>query len=58
MESLSGENTEEYFKVVDDDIQSLIGRDTWEIFFKKSVADHNVLPGTWHSSERGNLIGQ
>ena len=23
-------------------------RDTWEIVSRKSVADHNVLPGTWY----------
>ena len=22
-------------------------RDTWVIFSRKSVADHNMLPGTW-----------
>ena len=32
---------------MDDEIQSLMRRDTWEIFSKKSVADHNMLPGTW-----------
>ena len=37
-------NTDEYFKAMDDEIQSLMRRDTWEIFSKKSVADHNVLP--------------
>ena len=47
MEALSGENPEEYFKAMDDDIQSLMRRDTWEIFLKNSVADHNVFPGTW-----------
>ena len=47
MESLSGENSEEYFKAMDDEIQSLTRRDTWEIVLRESVADHNVLPGTW-----------
>ena len=47
MEALSGENSEEYFKAMDDEIQSLMRRDTWEIFSRKSVADHNMLPGTW-----------
>ena len=46
MEALSGENPEEYFKAMDDEIQSLMRRDTWEIVSSKSVADHNVLPGT------------
>ena len=38
---------EEYFKAMDNEIQSLTRRETWEIFLRKSVADHNVLPGTW-----------
>ena len=48
METLSGENTEEYFKAVGDEIQSLIIRDTWEIVSINSVSDHNVLPGIWY----------
>ena len=47
MEELSGENSEEYFKAMDDEIQGLMRRDTWEIVSRKSVDDHNVLPGTW-----------
>ena len=47
MEALSGENLEEYFKAMDDEIQSLTRRETWEIVLRKSVADHSVLPGTW-----------
>ena len=31
-----------------DEIQSLMRRDTWEIVSRKSVADNNVLPGTWY----------
>ena len=58
MEVLSGKNLEEYFKAVDDEIQSIMIRDTWGIVSRKSVADHNVLPGTWSSSARGNLIRQ
>ena len=42
----SNENTDEYFKEMDDEIQSLMRRDTWEIVSRKSVADHNMLPGT------------
>ena len=41
------ENTNEYFKATDDEIQSLMGRDTWDIVSRKIVADHNMLPGTW-----------
>ena len=48
MEALSGENGEEYFKATDDEFQYLIRRDTWEIVSSKSVADNNVLPGTWY----------
>ena len=47
MEALSGENLEEYFKTMDDEIQSLMRRDTWDIVSRKSVAEHNVLSGTW-----------
>ena len=47
MEVLSGETLEEYFKAMDDEIQSLTRRDTWEIVSRTSVADHNILPGTW-----------
>ena len=43
----SNENTYEFFKAMDDEIQSLMRRDTWEIVSKKSVADHNILPVTW-----------
>ena len=46
MEALSGENLKEYFKAMNDEIQSLMRRDTWKIFLRKSVADLNVLPGT------------
>ena len=47
VEALSGENLEEYFQAMDDEIQNLMRRDTWEIVSRKSVADHNMLPGTW-----------
>ena len=47
MEALSVENTEEYFKKMDDEIQSLTISDTWDIVSRKLVADHNVLPRTW-----------
>ena len=46
-EALSGENSEEYFKATDDEIQSLMRRDTWKIVSSKSVADQHVFPGTW-----------
>ena len=48
MEALSGENSEEYYKAMDDEIQSLMRRDTHEIVSRKSVSDHNVLPITWY----------
>ena len=44
----SNENTDEYFKAMDDEIQSLMRKDTWEIVSRKSVSDHNMLPGTWY----------
>ena len=47
MEALSGENSEEYFKAMDDAIQILMRRDIWEIVSRKSVSDHNVIPVTW-----------
>ena len=47
MESLSGKNADEYYKSMDDEFQSLMRRDTWDIVSRKSVADHNVLPGIW-----------
>ena len=43
----SNENTDEYFRAMDDEIQSLMIRYTWEIVSRKSVADHNMIPGTW-----------
>ena len=47
MEALSGENKDGYFKSMDDEIQSLMGRDTWEIVLMNSIADQNMLPRTW-----------
>ena len=52
MEALSGENSEEYFKAMDDEIQILMRRNTWELVSRKSVADQNVLPGTWSFKRR------
>ena len=46
MEALSCEHEYEQCEVMDDEIQSLIRKDTWEIVSMKSVADHNVFPGT------------
>ena len=43
----SNENTDKYFKAIDDETQSLMIRETWEIVSRKSVADHSVLPETW-----------
>ena len=48
MKALSGENSEEYFKAMDDEIQSLMRKDTWEIISRKPIADQNMLPGTWY----------
>ena len=44
----SNENIDEYFKAMDDEIQSLMIRDTWGIVSKKSVAVHNILQETWY----------
>ena len=46
MESLSGENADDYYKVMYDEIQSLMRIDTYDIISRNSVADHNTLPGT------------
>ena len=48
MEALSVGNANEYYKAMDEKNQSLMIRDTWEIVLRKSVADKNVLPGTWY----------
>ena len=47
MEALSGENSEEYFKAINDESLSLIRRNIWEIVSSNSVADQNMLPVTW-----------
>ena len=44
MEALSGKNSEEYFKAMDDEIKILMRRDTWDIVSRKSFADKNLLP--------------
>ena len=46
IEALSGKKLEEYFKSMDDEIKSLMRGGTWEIVSRKSVAGHNVIPGT------------
>ena len=33
---------------MDDEIQSLMRTDTWEIVSRKSFSDHNVLPEKWY----------
>ena len=33
---------------MDDNIQSLLRRYTWDIFLRKSVYDNNVLPDPWY----------
>ena len=43
MEALSGENSEYYFKAMDDEIKILMRRDTWDIVSRKSVSDNNLL---------------
>ena len=46
MESLSGENVDEYYKAMDYEIQSLMKRYTWEIVSRKSITANNLLPST------------
>ena len=58
METLSGKNTDEYFKAMDDEIQSLLRRDTWGVVLRKSISHYNMFLRTWYSSSRGNLIGK
>ena len=50
MEALSGENLEEHFKVMDDELQSLMIRYTWDIVSRNSVTDHSMIPGTSFSN--------
>ena len=42
---------------MDDLINILMRRDTWEIIPRKSVADHNFLPGTWELNYMKKMIG-
>ena len=46
MYALSVEHEDEYYNTIDDEIQSIMRRETWEIISSKSVAYHNVLYGT------------
>ena len=52
MEPLSGENTEEYFNAIDDEIQSLMRKDTREIVLRKSIADQMCFQELGLSIER------
>ena len=57
MEALSGKNLEEYFKAMDDEIQILMGRDTWEIFQGIQLLITMCFQEHVPSSARGNMIG-
>ena len=46
MEALSGEHAEEYYKAMNEEIKSLIIRDTWEAVPIKYMADHQVITET------------
>ena len=46
MDSLSGENREEYYKYMGDKFHIVIIRNTWGLVSKKYLADHPVLPVT------------
>ena len=48
METLSGEHADEYYNAMDDEINSIMRRDTWGVVSSKSVDAHNMLPGTWY----------
>ena len=58
MDALPGKNSEEDFKAMDDEIQSIIRWDTWEIASRKSVADQMCFQEHGLSSARGNMVGQ
>ena len=57
-EDLSGKNLEEYFKAMYDKIQSLIKRETWEIFQGIQLLIKMCFQENGISSARGNLIGK
>ena len=57
MEALSDEHLGECYKSMDDKIQSLVRRYTWDFVPMKSVADNNVLPGTWYFECKQDLVG-
>ena len=58
MEALSGENMDIYFKEMDDEIQSLMRRDTWYILQGSQLLIKMCFQKHGLSSSRGNLIGQ
>ena len=57
MEALSGETSEEYFKSMDDEIQSLMIRDTWENFQVSHLLITMLFQEHGPSSARVNRIG-
>ena len=58
MEALSGENTEEYFNTMGYEIQSLMRKETWEIFQGIQLLITMCFQEHCYSSARVNLIGQ
>ena len=58
MEPLSGDNVEEYFKAMYDEIKSLVRRDTWEIFEVSQLLITMFFQEHDPSRAIGNLIGQ
>ena len=54
----SNENTDEYFKAMDDEIQSLMRRYTWEIFQGSQLLITIFFQEHGLSSARGDLIRQ
>ena len=48
MEALSFEHADEYYKAMNDEVHSLMRSYTWDIVSRKSVADKNMITGTWY----------
>jgi len=47
-EAMSGEDSESYWRAMNDEIKSLVKRDTWEAVSRSEVPDgEDVVPGTW-----------
>ena len=58
METLSGENADEYFKAMGDEIQGIMKRGTWEIFNGSQFLIKMCFQECGLSNARENLIGK